>query len=238
VNVTFTFQQGPRTVNLIVPLLTIVPVPYIRIDTLTIDFIANISAESSTSFSESASSAFEGSVSASAKWLFFSASFDASYSSKKDSTGTANSSYSVEYTMNVAVRASQDSLPAGLASILNILQESIATANPEGTVTIYTSSDTVSTDNTTVDYEAIVVNGANKPVEGVTVTASIEGDAALIAQLAFASTTETTNKYGAAKGFALTYTPASPPVLGTAKIVFTATVDGEDISATQELGVE
>lgn len=235
VNVTFLFQKGGRTVNLVVPLLTIVPIPFLRIDSMSIDFVANISAASTTTLSESVSSAFDSKVSASAKWLAYNVDFDASYSSKKDSTATANSTYSVEYTMNVAVRATQDSMPAGLASILNIMQESIAVANPEGTVTIFGDSDVVSALDTAVTYDVSVVSGENTPLAGVSVEATIEGDAALTAQLSFASTSITTDKFGLAKGFALTYTPANPPVLGTATVHFTATVDGAAIDSSADV---
>lgn len=46
---------------------------------------------------------------------------NASYSSKKDSKATSDSKYSVEYTMDVAVKAGQDSMPAGLSKILELL---------------------------------------------------------------------------------------------------------------------
>jgi hypothetical protein len=237
VNVTFLFQKGGRTVNLIVPLLTIVPIPFIRIDSMSIDFKANISATAATTLNESASSAFDGKVSTSAKWLFVNVNFDASYSSKKDSTATANSTYSVEYTMNVAVRATQDSMPAGLASILNILQESIAVANPEGTVTVFGNSDVVSALDTEVTYDIAVVSGENAPLEGVSVAATIEGDSTLIAQLTIDSP-KTTDKFGLAKGFKLSYTPASPPFLGTATVLFKATVDGVEVDGSADVTVQ
>ena len=46
-------------------------------------------------------------------------------SSKKDSTSTRDSKYSVEYTMDVAVKAGQDDMPAGMSKVLEILNESI-----------------------------------------------------------------------------------------------------------------
>jgi hypothetical protein len=64
-------------------------------------------------------------ISGSARYLFFSASLDASVSSKKDSTSTKNSKYSVEYTIDVHVHAVQDDMPGGMSKILNILTESI-----------------------------------------------------------------------------------------------------------------
>ena len=48
VNVSFSFIQGGRLVQLNIPLLTIVPIPYIAIREVDINFKANISASSST----------------------------------------------------------------------------------------------------------------------------------------------------------------------------------------------
>jgi len=53
----------------------------------------------------------------------------ANYSSKKSSRASQESKYSIEYTMNVNVSAGQSSMPAGLQSVLNILQESISETN-------------------------------------------------------------------------------------------------------------
>lgn len=57
---------------------------------------------------------------------------NASYSSKKDSSATRDSKYSVEYTMDVAVHAGQDSMPAGMAKVLEMLNNSISVVSPEG----------------------------------------------------------------------------------------------------------
>jgi hypothetical protein len=125
-------------VNLVVPLLTIVPIPYIAIDTIDINFKANISAQSSSVQEDSSSTDMGGEVSGQVKfgWGPFSIStdFKANYSSKKDSKATQESKYSVEYTMDIAVHAGQDSMPAGLASVLNILRESIATGSVGGKI--------------------------------------------------------------------------------------------------------
>lgn len=138
VQVVFQYQKGGQIVNLIVPILAIVPIPYIAIREIDIDFLANISASSSSVKEESSSIAAEAEAEASARvgWGPFSleASFKANFSSKKDSKATEESRYSVEYTMTVAVRARQDDMPAGLATILNILQSSITEANPEGSL--------------------------------------------------------------------------------------------------------
>lgn len=128
-NVQFKYQ-GPEDMGqqvLEVPLLTIVPIPFIRIDDMTIEFKASMS--QSTEREDKQSSVVEKSakISGSARYLFFSAKLDASISSKKDSSSTRNSKYSVEYTIDVHVHAVQDDMPGGMSKVLNILTESINT---------------------------------------------------------------------------------------------------------------
>jgi len=129
VNVDFKYMRGGELVTLNVPLITILQVPYFEINTLNIDFKAKISAEASTVQETSESSEKEGDANASvgATWGWFGAraDFNASYSSKKDSYASSDSKYSVEYTMDIAVRAGQGDMPAGMATVLNILQGSI-----------------------------------------------------------------------------------------------------------------
>lgn len=140
VNVSFQFMQNGRMAQLNVPLLTIVPIPYIAIQNIDINFKANISASSSSSSEQSSSSALDVGGSASMKlgWGPFSmeASMKANYSSKKDSKATQNSQYSVEYTMDVAVKAGQDSMPAGLAKVLELLGSAMDVSEPDGTLEV------------------------------------------------------------------------------------------------------
>ncbi len=136
VNVSFGFIQDGKEVRLNVPLLTIVPIPYIAINSIDIAFKAKINAESSSHNEASDSNETSASGKASGKVGFgcFSASFEASagYSSKKDSKSTQDSKYSVEYTLDINVKAGQDSMPAGLARMLDILNNCIALSNPKG----------------------------------------------------------------------------------------------------------
>lgn len=144
VQTVFQYQKAGEMVNLVVPLLAIVPIPYIAIETISIDFIANISASSSSVTEDTSSESMGGEASIQAKigWGPFSvtANFKANYSSKKDSKATQESKYSVEYTMSISVQAGQDSMPAGLATILNILQSSITEALPGGAFDVSPSS--------------------------------------------------------------------------------------------------
>ncbi len=130
-NITFTVKKGQNQTVLSVPLLTIVPIPFLRIDNMTIAFKAHITAseekEDATSSSIVASASLGGSV----NYLVYSAKIDASFSTKKDSTSTATSRYSIEHTVDVNVHAVQDDIPGGLARLLGILEKTIEEP-PEG----------------------------------------------------------------------------------------------------------
>jgi hypothetical protein len=124
--VTFKYKSGNEEVELEVPILTIVPIPFIRIDDMTIQFKANISAEATQSTQTTQTDDVNAKASVSVDYWAVTADFEASYSSKKDSTSSANSKYAVEYTMDVYVHAVQDDMPAGLNKVLNLLTDSIS----------------------------------------------------------------------------------------------------------------
>lgn len=140
VNVSFEFLQNGRMVQLNVPLLTIVPIPYIAIHDIDINFKANISASSSSVSEQSSSSALDAGAEVTAGLkvgpFHMDAKMNANYSSKKDSKATQDSKYSVEYTMDVAVKAGQDSMPAGLAKVLELLGNALDVSDPEGTLEV------------------------------------------------------------------------------------------------------
>lgn len=140
VNVSFTFIKDGRMAQINVPLLTIVPIPYIAIKDIDINFKANISAESSTHSENSSSSEAKGDAELTAGLSLgpfsMSTKMNASYSSKKDSKATADSKYSVEYTMDVGVKATQDSMPAGLAKVLGMLGNAVGVSDPKGTLEV------------------------------------------------------------------------------------------------------
>jgi len=124
-NISFTAKKGDQSVEITVPLLTIVPIPFIRIDDMTINFKTNITQSEEAKDETSSSFAASASLEASARYLFFSAKLTGSISNKKDSSSTKDSKYSVEHTMDVTVHAVQDDMPAGLARMLSILTKSI-----------------------------------------------------------------------------------------------------------------
>lgn len=118
-----------KKATLEVPLLAIVPIPYIRIDDMTIQFKANISAESSSkdTFVEGSETDVKGNVTGRYGWgpASVEASFSAGYSAKKDSTSARDSKYSVEYTMDIYIHAVNDDMPKGMATVLQLLNQSI-----------------------------------------------------------------------------------------------------------------
>ena len=130
-SITFKAKKGDTESTITVPLLTIVPIPFIRIDDMTIAFKANVTSSKESSDSTSSSLVAEGSLKASASYLVAKASIEASVSSKKDSESTKNSKYSVETTIDVHVHAVQDELPAGLAKMLDILASTIEAEESE-----------------------------------------------------------------------------------------------------------
>lgn len=136
VNVSFQFIKDGHMAQVTVPLLTIVPIPYIAINSIDISFKANISASAASTETENSSSAADVKTSVSGGCFWARGSMNASYSSKKDSSATKDSKYSVEYTMDVAVHAGQDSMPAGMAKVLEMLNNSISVVSPEGSLEV------------------------------------------------------------------------------------------------------
>ena len=57
----------------------------------------------------------------------------ADYSSKKESNETR---YSVEYTMDIAVKAGQEHMPDGLSKVLELLDSALDVSDPNGTLEV------------------------------------------------------------------------------------------------------
>lgn len=104
-----------------VPFLTIVPIPFLRVQEVTVNFNAKISSVTSASTTSNTTSSVVGSLSAHVGG--FSASMTASYSNQ---VSEANSNTEQrEFSMSIYVHASQAELPAGTAKLLSILEEAI-----------------------------------------------------------------------------------------------------------------
>jgi hypothetical protein len=127
-NVVFKYRAGTEEDDiqeLQVPLLTIVPIPFLRIDNMDINFKASLSQSTETMDKTTSVTGAEAKLSVGAKYWFVNAQMSASVSSKKDTTSSRDSRYAVEYTMDINVHAVQDDIPGGMAKVLNLLSESI-----------------------------------------------------------------------------------------------------------------
>lgn len=142
VYVVFSYVQNGRKVNISVPLLTIVPIPYIAINNISLDFKVAISGTESSEIvdEESLESSLttESSSSKGGGWLTRrrTSKMKSSISSKKDSKATQNSTFSVEATMDVKVQAGQESMPAGMAKILELLGSAMDVVPERGELTV------------------------------------------------------------------------------------------------------
>ena len=107
--------------KLTVPFLTMLPIPFIRVEEVTIDFNAKI-----TAVQESSSTSSHGlntELKAKAGWGWGSASLKVNYSYKRSSS--ASQKVERTYSLSVHVRAVQDEIPAGTERLLGILEASI-----------------------------------------------------------------------------------------------------------------
>jgi Protein of unknown function (DUF2589) len=144
INVTFEYNNNGQMTTLVVPLIILLPIPYMAIDTVTIDFMANISAASSSVVETSEDSELGVAVDATAALkvgpFALSVTAKANYSAKSHSKAAQDSRYSVEYTMQVHVAGGQADMPAGLQTVLNILQGSVTSISADDLVAIYPAS--------------------------------------------------------------------------------------------------
>ncbi len=107
--------------ELSVPILTMLPIPFIRIDLTTIDFNAKIN---SVEYSKTDTNLkVDASLEAKAGWLWGSAKLNVSTSYQR--TTTQGTSVDRTYSMAVHIKAVQDEMPAGMEKLLGILENAI-----------------------------------------------------------------------------------------------------------------
>jgi Protein of unknown function (DUF2589) len=127
-NVSFTYSKKDETdvvkeFRLTVPLLAIAPIPYLRIDEMTIDFSAKLT----DAIERKTESAFNLSTSVSGKYSAFWSPIklefrtSATYATKTATTASERR----EYRLDIHVRAVQDEMPSGLSKVLEILEDAI-----------------------------------------------------------------------------------------------------------------
>lgn len=100
-----------------VPLLTLIPIPYIRVDTLTIDLNVNLHSVNSTTMSND----FVFSTSGSGGFAEYSFGVSVTEKNTYQNSTLVDDSYS----MHVTVHAVQDQMPGGMAQVLGIFSNII-----------------------------------------------------------------------------------------------------------------
>ncbi len=106
-----------------VPFLTIVPIPYLRVEETTIDFNAKINSMSRVSEKSNINSRTSGGTRGGLFGLFNPVRVNTSFSFQKQSSSgtTVNRTYSLA----IHVRAVSDEMPGGMEKILGILEDAI-----------------------------------------------------------------------------------------------------------------
>lgn len=242
VNVTFIYQKDGSYVKLIVPILTIVPIPMIVIDDICIQFKASLNASSSECSENSSSESIDAGGDAEGKvgWGPFSLSVKAkaNYSSKKDSKATSESKYSVEYTQDVSVHAKQADMPAGLATVLNILSSSVTpNAGVDGKIEL--DKDFIApTDKAPETVTVTVKNSNGMLVKNVPVKAeikypkSVDGNNQITITHGYLGDEVNANEGVELKDGTDTFTFHATGSYGAALVTLSATVDSKEITKT------
>jgi hypothetical protein len=128
-NVTFAYTKRDEndvdsSFTLTVPILSIVPIPVLRIDEVTIDFTAKLTDAVENTTKQNFQLGAETAGSFKSFWSPVSLDVRASMSLEKSQSSASR--YTREYTMAIHVRAVQDDMPAGLARVLGILETAIS----------------------------------------------------------------------------------------------------------------
>lgn len=137
--VSFSFIQNGRKVVINVPMIAIVPIPYIAINSVDISFKATVNGVESESSSTETEYESKGTKKSTRKTGWFrkkTTTINSTFSTKRDSKSTQDSKFSVEATIDVAVHAGQESMPAGMAKILEMLGAAMDLCSPDGELSV------------------------------------------------------------------------------------------------------
>ena len=110
-----------KDASLTVPFLSMLPIPYLRVQEVNIDFLAKINAIQSRQVDTSV--AVTGELEAKASFLWASAKLKVSTSYQRQTK--EGSTVTRDYSMGVKVKAVQDEMPGGLDRLLSILESLI-----------------------------------------------------------------------------------------------------------------
>lgn len=171
VYVSFSFIQNGRKVVINVPMIAIVPIPYIAINSIDISFKATVNgveSESSSTETEYESKGTQKSTRKSGLFRRKTTTINSTFSTKRDSKSTQDSKFSVEATIDVAVHAGQESMPAGMAKILEMLGAAMDLCSPDGELSVNDTTFYAEKDpNDKGKYQKVKVIAQYKTPEGL-----------------------------------------------------------------------
>ncbi len=174
--VSFSFIQNGRKVVINVPLIAIVPIPYIAINSIDINFKATVNGVECESNENTYSEEYKRDTNTkSQKRRGFilnknkkETKINTSFSTKRDSKSTQDSKFSVEATIDVAVHAGQESMPAGMAKILEMLGAAMDLCSPDGELSVNDTTFYAEKDpNDKGKYQKVKVIAQYKTPEGL-----------------------------------------------------------------------
>ena len=174
--VSFSFIQNGRKVVINVPLIAIVPIPYIAINSIDINFKATVNGVECESNEDTYSEEYKrdtNTKSQKRRGFFLNKNkketkINTSFSTKRDSKSTQDSKFSVEATIDVAVHAGQESMPAGMAMILEMLGAAMDLCSPDGELSVNDTTFYAEKDpNDKGKYQKVKVIAQYKTPEGL-----------------------------------------------------------------------
>ena len=123
-------EGGHEESTIQVPLLALVPIPFIRIDDISLTFTASMTSEetASTASEDSKELDVDATLSASGGMpgiFSVEASLSTKFSTSHKNTAHTQNKYNNEMTMDVRVHAINEDMPAGIRKVLGILEENI-----------------------------------------------------------------------------------------------------------------
>ncbi|MCM1368683.1 MAG: DUF2589 domain-containing protein [Roseburia sp.] len=114
-----------RDMTLQVPLLTIVPIPFIRVATTDIELNVKINSISNTEQSKTTDVNSSVDASVRKRGLIFSGNVNINASVAHQKKSSSSEEVKKEYSLNIKIHAVQDEIPVGMSRMIDILEESI-----------------------------------------------------------------------------------------------------------------
>lgn len=182
--VSFSFIQNGRKVVINVPLIAIVPIPYIAINSVDINFKATVNGVECESNENTYSEEYKRDTNTkSQKRRGFilnknkkETKINTSFSTKRDSKSTQDSKFSVEATIDVSVHAGQESMPAGMAKILEMLGAAMDLCSPDGELSVNDTTFYAEKNANDKEYLPVKVIAQYKTPEGLYDATNIKCD--------------------------------------------------------------